>query len=138
MVLIHEELTHSVIGAFFKIHKALGFGFMEHVYSAALEHELSARGHHVSREFGVAIYYDSVMVAKQRLDMVVDQRLVVEVKATERLHRDAARQLYNYLRATNLEVGLLLHFNRSADFYRVICTNAKRSYSDGPSGPINP
>jgi len=124
--LIEERLSHSVIGAFYAVHKKLGFGFLEHVYANALEVELRARGHRVAREFQVSIYYDGVEISHQRLDMVVDERLAVETKSTERLHKDAGRQLYNYLRATSLEVGLLLHLGRSANFYRLICDDAHK------------
>jgi GxxExxY protein len=130
MHLIEEELTRSVIGAFFSVHRALGFGFLEHVYAAALERELLQRGHRVDRELNVVIRYDGADIAHQRLDMVVDDKLVIEIKSTEHLHRDAKRQLYNYLRATKFEVGLLLHFGRSANFYRVICT--ARENAGGP------
>lgn len=127
MALLEEELTHSVIGAFFTVHRALGFGFLEHVYARALQHELRRRGHRVAREVAAIIRYDGVVIARQRVDMVVDDRLIVEIKSTERLSRGFARQLYNYLRATTYEVGLFLHFGRSADFYRVVCTNAHTS-----------
>jgi GxxExxY protein len=118
--LLEEALTGSVIGAFYEVHRGLCFGFVEPIHAAALELELRSRGHAVAREFGVNVYYRGVAIAQQRLDMVVDEKLVVEIKSTERLHRDAKRQLYNYLRATNLEVGLLLHFGRSANFCRIV------------------
>jgi len=121
VVLIEEQLTRSVIGCFYAVHRALGFGFLEHVYANALDIELRSRGHDVAREFGVTVRYGGVEIAHQRLDMVVDERVVVEIKASESLHQDATRQLFNYLRATRLEVGLLLHFGRSAKFRRVIC-----------------
>jgi GxxExxY protein len=124
--LLEEELTGSVIGAFFAVHNRLGFGFLEHVYANALEVELKAIGHRVAREFEVTVRYGGVEISHQRLDMVVDERLIVEIKATERLHRDAGRQLYNYLRATSLDVGLLFHFGRSAHFYRLICDAAHK------------
>jgi len=149
--LIEEALTHSVIGAFFAVHRTLGFGFVEQVYAPALELELRERGHRVAREMSVVVRYAGVEIAHQRLDMVVDDKLVVEIKATEKLHKDAARQLYNYLRATNLEVGLLLHFGREAHFYRVLCDNAlklRRTHSgtgknkavppSNPSDPFDP
>jgi GxxExxY protein len=132
--LIEEQLTQSVIGAFFKVHRTLGYGFLENVYASALEFELKRRGHRVQREVPVVVFYDGVAVANQRLDMVVDETLVIELKATDKLHPDATRQLFNYLRATNLEVGLLLHFNRRADFYRVVCSNNKPH----PPIPRNP
>ncbi len=124
--LLEERLSHSVIGAFYDVYNQLGFGFLESVYASALQLELLQRGHRVVREFDVTVRYSNVAIAHQRLDMVVDERLIVEIKATERLHRDAGRQLYNYLRATNLEVGLLFHFGRSAHFYRLICDSAHK------------
>jgi GxxExxY protein len=131
MQLVEEQLTHSVIGGFYAVHRELGFGFLEHVHAAALEYELLQRGHRVSREFDVTIRYAGLDIAHQRLDMLVDDKLVVEIKSTERLHPDAKRQLHNYLRATSLDVGLLLHFGRSARFHRVVCTKK----NDAPLRP---
>ena len=108
--LIEEELTRSVIGAFFDVYNTLGYGFLEHLYSLALERELIARGHRVGREGSVNIAYTGITFRSQRLDFVVDEKLIVENKSTQNLPPFAARQLYNYLRATNLSVGLLLHF----------------------------
>src|SRR3954447_7819963 len=90
--LIQEELTHSVIGGFFAVHRTLGFGFLEHVYAGGLEVELRKRGHRVARGFGAIIMYDGIEIGAQRLDMVVDEKLIVEIKATEKLHTDAGRQ----------------------------------------------
>lgn len=108
--LVEEELTYSVIGAAFEVYNTLGYGFLEHVYVKALERELRDRGHAVSREYAAMIFYKGEELTSQRLDMVVDQKLIVEAKATERLAHEAPRQLFNYLRATSFEVGLLLHF----------------------------
>ena len=121
--LLEEELTHSVIGAFYDVHKELGFGFREYLYALALERELVAKGHRIDREVAVMVYYRGEPLAWQTLDIIVDQKLVLETKATERLHSGARRQLFSYLCATNLEVGLLLHFGREPKFYRVICEN---------------
>jgi GxxExxY protein len=122
--LIQEELTRSVIGAFYEVFNTLGFGFLEHVYAAALERELRARGHRVGREVSVIIYFKGDELCRQRIDMIVDEVLVVEIKSTFSLRHGARDQLYNYLRATDLEVGLLLHFGPEPKFYRVISTNA--------------
>jgi GxxExxY protein len=140
MHLIEEELTRSVIGVFFSVHRALGFGFLEHVFAAAIERELLRRGHRVDRELNVLVRYDGAEIAHQRLDMVVDDKVVIEIKSTEHLHRDAKRQLYNYLRATRFEVGLLLHFGRSAKFYRVICSNREhaRERAESPDAQRKP
>jgi GxxExxY protein len=123
--LIHERLTHSVIGGFFDVYHTLGFGFLEHVYVASLTRELRDRGHNVGREVSVPFLYKGEEVARQRLDMIVDGNLVVETKSTRTLHEGAVRQVGNYLRATNLEVGLLLHFGPQPRFYRVIASNTR-------------
>lgn len=128
--LIEEALTHSVIGAFFSVYNALGYGFLEHVYSKALERELCARGHRVSREVAVIVYFKGEPLARQRMDMIVDDVLIVESKATSELHRSAARQVYNYLKATNLGVGLLLHFGPEPAFYRLVFRHRHDSASE--------
>ncbi len=112
-----------MIGAFFDVYNNLGYGFLEHVYSKALEHELRERGHRVRREVWVSVSYKGVLLTSQRLDFVVDERLVLEIKSTPSLPASAARQLYNYLRATDLPVGLLLHFGPQPRFHRLICSH---------------
>jgi GxxExxY protein len=124
--LFEEALTRSVIGAFFDVYNTLRFGFLEHIYAMALERELLARGHRVAREVGVCIMYKGDELGTQRLDMIVDEKLVVEIKATAELHSAAQRQLQSYLRASRLEVGLLLHFGPEANYFRLICRNPSR------------
>ena len=131
--LLHERLTHSVIGAFFEVYNTLGFGFLEHLYVMALERELLTLGHRVGREVSIPVYYKGEELGRQRLDIVVDETLVVETKATADLHKAATRQLYNYLHATKLEVGILLHLGPQPKFYRVICRN-----SSAPSTRVLP
>lgn len=118
--LLHESITGSIIGAFYEVYKQLGFGFLEHIYILALDEELRARGHHVARQFAVEVMYKDRVLAVQRLDMVVDERIIVEVKSTKSVHESAARQVLNYLRASRLDVGLLLHFGPKASFFRLI------------------
>jgi len=98
--LVEERLTHAVIGAFFEVYNTLGFGFLEHVYVVALERELRDRGHTVAREVAVRIMYKNEHLSTQRLDMIIDDRLVVETKSTHQLHSAAIRQLFNYLKGT--------------------------------------
>jgi len=126
--LIEKQLTHSVIGGFFEVYNTLGYGFLEHLYVRAMERELRARGHRVAREVCVRVMYKGSDLGIQRLDLVVDEKLVVEAKASSDLHKSATRQLFNYLRATNLKVGLLLHFGPEPHFYRIV----------GPSKRDNP
>jgi GxxExxY protein len=122
--LIEEALTRSVIGAFFAVYNTLGYGFLEHVYVMALERELRARGHRVGREVCIPINYKGEELTTHRLDMIVDEKLVVETKATADLHKSAPRQVYNYLKATTLDVGLLLHFGPEPAFYRLVSHRA--------------
>ena len=117
--LIEEQLTDSIIGAFYDAYNFLGYGFLEQVCSLALEKELRRRGHTVARETAVDIYYRGELLTTQRLDLLVNQRIVIEIKSAETLHGSATRQLYNYLRATELEVGLLFHFGPEPRFWRV-------------------
>jgi GxxExxY protein len=118
--LIEERLTHSAIGAFFEVYNTLGFGFLEQVYMMALDRELLARGHRIGREVWIPVTYKGDELCKQRLDMLVDEKLIIEIKATLDLPKTASRQLYNYLRATRLSVGLLLHFGPEPRFYRLV------------------
>ena len=122
--LIEEKLTYAIIGAGFEVYNTLGYGFLEHVYVMALEQELRERGHQVGREVAAHVYYKGRELCTQRLDVIVDAKVVVEVKATRQLAEDAVRQLTNYLRSTRLEVGLLLHFGpKGLGRFRVVQSN---------------
>src|SRR5437016_5675530 len=94
--LVEEQLTRSVIGAFYEVYNTLGFGFLEHIYKAALEFDLLARGHHVAREVQVVVLYKGKTLAVQRIDMIVDGKLVVETKSTAELPAGSQRQLHDY------------------------------------------
>ena len=132
--LVHREVTHAVIGAFYEVYNTLGFGFLESIYAAALERELVARGHRVAREFAVHVTYKGEDIGFHRADMLVDEKVVVEIKSTTVLAPTAERQLFNYLRGTSLDVGLLLHFGPEPKFYRSV---SPRRQND-PRNPDHP
>ena len=121
--LLERKTTAAIIGAFYEVYGKLGYGFLEHVYSLALERELVERGHTVSREVIVTVSYKGKPLTTQRLDMVVDGKVVVENKSTSVLPPFTRRQIHNYLKASTLEVGLILHFGPTAKFYRIIQTH---------------
>ena len=121
--LLEEQTTRDIIASFREVHRTLGFGYRELIYVRALERELVVRGHRVDREVAVMVYYKGEPLARQSIDLIVDEKVVVEAKATERLHAAAAPQLFSYLCATDLEVGMLLHFGREPKFKRLICEN---------------
>jgi GxxExxY protein len=105
-----ESVATQTIGAGIQVHRVLGPGFRERIYHAALCIELQARGLHFEREVPVAVHYRGVAIPGQRIDLIVDSCLVVELKASSRdISYDA--QLISYLRTTGLRLGLLLNFN---------------------------
>lgn len=121
--LLAADITGSILDSFRDVHRELGFGYREYIYALALERDLIAKGHRVDREVAVMVYYRGEPLARQTLDMIVDEKVVIENKSTEHLHPMAQVQLFSYLCATDLEVGLLLHFGREATFQRLICEN---------------
>lgn len=130
MELIEKELVYSVVGAAFEVYNELGFGFREHVYKLALERELLARGHRVAREVNVRVFYKGIELTTDRMDMLVDERLIVETKATREHPKGVGEQLLSYLRGTNLEVGLVLHFGpKRLDRLRLVASNEFKSFN---------
>ena len=125
---IEERLTYSVIGSFYDVHRELGFGFREYVYSLALERALIAKGHQVEREVAVNIYFRGDYLTRERVNMLVDRKLIVENKAGERLPPDSNGQLFGYLCATIFEIGLVLHYGREPRPHRVICENRYKAH----------
>lgn len=119
--LLEERLTESIIAAFYQVYNALGFGLLESLYRAALAIELDERGHQVMRELSVDVFYKGKSIGRQRLDMVVDGKVVVEVKSTLELHPIATRQCFSYLRASRYEIGLVLHFGAKPVVKRLVC-----------------
>jgi GxxExxY protein len=84
--MLHEEITHSIIGSCFDVHRELGYGFREYIYVRALERDLIRKGHKVEREVWVTVYFRGEVLAKERMDMLVDGKVLVESKAG--LHLD--------------------------------------------------
>ena len=117
--LVHDRLTESIIGAFYEVYNKLGYGFFEGAYVKALMIELGYKGLEVQHEVGVDLYYKGHRLGRQRVDLIVDEKVIVEVKATEQLPRVAYRQCFSYLKTCGLEVGLILHFGPEPGIKRV-------------------
>src|SRR5262245_65986476 len=120
--LIYGQLSRAVIGGFYVVYNALGFGFLESVYASALSLELRRRGLSVAREVLTQVYFLGQPIATFRLDMVVNQKLIIETKAAKALVEPDRKQLFNYLRATDYHVRLLLHFAPEPSFERLVST----------------
>jgi GxxExxY protein len=131
MELIDRELTHEIIGAFYDAHNELGFGFLESLYVRALQIELKGRGLSSEREAVVEVMYRGEPIGLFRADLVVERRVVVEVKSMNALAEPERKQLLNYLRATGKEVGLLLNFGPGATFVRLVSSQAVRRSRPG-------
>jgi GxxExxY protein len=122
----HSELTGKILGAFFQLHKELGFGFSEKVYESALEVLLTELGMIVERQKEICVYYHGKMVGEYKADMIVNGIVLLELKSVEKLIDAHDAQLLNYLNATEIEVGLLLNFGRQAEFNRKIYDNPRK------------
>jgi GxxExxY protein len=109
--LLYEELTYAIIGAAMEVHRILGPGFLEFVYEEALCYELTLRGIPFERQKELDIYYKDLLIPKKyRPDLIVDGKVIVDVKASSGLTNIDEAQLLNYLKATKTRVGLLINF----------------------------
>lgn len=121
------DRTRTIIAAFYETYNELGYGYLESVYRDALAIELRARGMQAQCEMPVRVFYKQHGVGLFRADMIVDDRVIVELKAGAVLGPTDKRQLVNYLRATTLDVGLLLHYGPDPKFYRLVSPRVLRA-----------
>jgi len=122
----HKELTERIIQAFYCVYNELGFGFLENVYQNALYFELLNRGFNVEPQKAINVYYQNQLVGKYKADLVVNDLIILELKAVDYLVEEHEFQLINYLKATDKEVGLLLNFGVKPEFCRKIFTNDRK------------
>ena len=115
-----DDLTRAVIDAIIHVHRTLGPGFLEGVYHRALLIELQRRRLPFSTEVEVAVMYEGQPVGRHRMDLVIDGRLIVELKTVEELNRSHYAQVRAYLKATGLPVALLVNFTKAKADYRRI------------------
>lgn len=107
-----NEITEAIIGAAIKVHSALGPGLLESTYEVCLVHELRKRGLTVEKQVPVAVVYDSIILdAGYRIDMLVEDQVIVELKSVERIHPIHEAQVISYLKLSSKKIGLLINFN---------------------------
>jgi GxxExxY protein len=121
--MIHEELTKRIIGAYYNVYNALGYGFLEKVYQNALLLEMRSIGLQCTPQSAITVFYNQEIVGEYFADIVVENTVICELKAIEALREEHEAQLLNYLKATPIEVGLLLNFGVKPTFRRKIFTN---------------
>ncbi len=122
----HEDLSNKIIKAFYKVYNTLGYGFLEKVYENALSFELKQQGLFVEKQKKIAVYYLEQLVGEYYADLIVNELVILELKAHECLLEEHENQLINYLKATNVEVGLLLNFGKKPELRRKIFDNDKK------------
>jgi GxxExxY protein len=121
--LLHKEITEEIIKAYYTVYNELGFGFLEKVYQNAMVEELKTSGFEVECQKKILVHYKEKIVGEYFADIIVNNKVIIELKSCETIVQEHEVQLLNYLKATEIEVGLLLNFGKRVAFKRKICTN---------------
>ena len=121
----HSNITEKIIKAAYKVHNVLGFGFLEKVYQNALIIELGKTGLNVLSERPITVYYENEVVGEYIADIIVEGKVILELKAVKELIAIHEVQLVNYLKATGVEVGLLINFGHSVQVKRKVFDKIK-------------
>jgi GxxExxY protein len=127
--LLHKETTDQILKAFYKVYNTLGYGFLEKVYESALAIELRQMGLQIKRQVAIKVYYGQYLVGEYVADLMVENKVILELKATETIVQANVNQLQNYLKATEIEVGMLLNFGRKPEFKRRVFSNSRKILS---------
>jgi GxxExxY protein len=125
--MLHGELTNKIIGAFYKVYNALGYGFLEKVYENSLKIELRKMNLKVDQQKNIKVNYEGFEVGDYFADLIIDDKVIIELKTAESICEEHEAQLLNYLRATDKEVGLLFNFGKEAKFVRKVYSNKNKS-----------
>ncbi len=123
---LYSSLTDQIIKAFYKVYNTLGYGFLEKVYENALMLELIEMGYSIEQQKKVDVYYKDQIVGYYLSDLIVDSKVILEIKAAESLCLEHECQLINYLKASDKEVGLVLNFGFNPSFKRKIFSNKNK------------
>jgi GxxExxY protein len=126
MDLLFQEETKQILNVFYKVYNTLGYGFLEKVYQNAMFYELQERGFDVKAQYPINVYYEEKRVGEYFADLLVDDKIILELKAMETMRSEHEYQLQNYLKATHIEVGFLLNFGVEPQFKRKIYYNATK------------
>ena len=124
--MLYQELSNKIIKAYYNVYNNLGYGFLEKVYENSMRLELQSMGLNVEQQKNIKVYYREKEVGDYYADLMVEQLIILELKAAESLCEEHEAQLLNYLRATTIELGFLFNFGKKAEFKRKIFTNDKK------------
>ncbi|SNR37260.1 GxxExxY protein [Flavobacterium sp. ov086] len=126
MKLLHEELTDVIIKTFYEVYNELGYGFLERVYLNSLYLELKSKGLNIEAQRKIQVYYKGTEVGEYYADLIVEDLIILELKAADCIVEAFENQILNYLKGTNCEVGLLLNFGAKPEFRRKIFENDRK------------
>lgn len=126
--LLYKDLTDQILKIYFSVYNNLGYGFLEKIYENALGIELRNRGFEVEQQKPIKVYYRNHLVGDYFADLVVNNLIIIELKVVDKIILSHEAQLLNYLRATPIEVGLLLNFGPKAGFKRKVFTNTRKGF----------
>lgn len=124
--MLYEELTNKIIGDFYKLYNTLGYGLLEKVYENAMKIELTRLGLKVEQQKSIKVFYGEYNVGDYFADLIVDDLVILELKAADAICEEHEAQLLNYLKATDKEVGLLFNFGKEAKFVRKVFSNENK------------
>ena len=124
-----RELTEKIIKAFYTVYNKLGYGFLEKVYENAMMIELRKEGIIAASQSPIRVLYEEEVIGEYYTDILVDNKIIVELKAAKNLVEENEAQLLNYLKATNIEIGLLLNFGPKPEIKRKAFDNSKKGVS---------
>jgi GxxExxY protein len=133
-VLKHGDVTEKIVQAFFHVYNVLGYGFLEKVYGKAMVIELQKRGLTVRPQVPIKVYYEGQEVGDYFADLLIEECVIAELKSVEALAEEHHAQLLNYLKATEIEVGLLLNFGPKPEVKRKVFETARKKTLSSPSG----
>ena len=125
----HEAITDIILKSFYEVYNELGDGFLESVYETALYIVLAGHGLCVDQQKDIPVVFRGKVVGDFRADLIINEKVIVELKAVKVINPAHEAQLINYLKATNIEVGLLLNFGRKPEFKRLIFDNKRKKIS---------
>ena len=124
---LYTDDTEKILKAFYDVYNELGYGFLEKVYKNALFSELVNQGFNCRKEYPISVYYKGICVGEYYADIIIDERIILELKAVKSIQPEHLAQLTNYLRATKAEVGLLLNFGPLPEKKRLVFTNDRKN-----------
>ena len=126
MELIYKDLTDAIIKTFYDVYNELGYGFLEKVYQNSLYLELRTRGFQVEAQKQIKVHFKGIEVGEYYADLVVNNTIILELKAAEVIVEEFEFQLINYLKGTDKEIGLLLNFGKKPEFRRKVFENSRK------------